>query len=114
MKATINESMAHANIIFADNNFRFNENDGSFDAPFFDFEDEYFVKVDLWMIGNIAVGLMDLFYGVNQGRDVIKLVDDFAPRLEKLWNTNKALHAEMTASERYKQTMARLTAEASS
>jgi hypothetical protein len=76
MKATINESMAHANIIFADTNSRFNKNDGSFDAPFFDFEDEYFVKVVLWMIGNIAVGLMDLFYGVNQGHpDVIKLVE---------------------------------------
>jgi hypothetical protein len=38
------------------------------------------VKIDLWMIGNIAVDL-DLFYGVNQSRNVIKLVDDFIPQL---------------------------------
>lgn len=103
MKATLNEAMGHANLLSAWNNFRFNDSDGSFDAPFFDIEDEYFVKADLWMVGNIAVGLMDLFYGVNKRRDVIKFVDDFAARLGKLRNDNAALHAEMTATERYKR-----------
>ena len=108
LKATINLSAAHANLIFADNNFRFNEGSGSFDAPFFDIEDEFYVKTDLWMIGNIACGLMDLFYGVNRDRNVLKFADGFASRLGKLMRDNGALHAELTASERYKRTQERL------
>lgn len=99
---------AHANLVYTHNNFRFNEDDGSFDAPFFDVEDEHFVKTDLWMIGNIAVGLLDVFYGVNQGRNVMKFVDDFLPRFEKIARDNKALHAEMTATERYKKAQAKI------
>jgi hypothetical protein len=106
MKATINETTAHANLVYTHNNFRFNEEDGSFDAPFFDVEDAYCVKTDLWMVGNIAVGLLNLFYGVNQGRNVIKFVDDFLPRFEKIARDNKALHAERTATERYKKAQA--------
>jgi hypothetical protein len=108
MKATINETTAHANLIYTHNNFRFSENNGSFDAPFFDIEDEHFVKTDLWMIGNIAVGLLDVFYGVNQGQNVIKFVDDFLPRFEKIARDNNALHAEMTATERYKKAQAKI------
>lgn len=114
MKAIINVAAAHANLVSADNNFRFNEQSGSFDAPFFDIEDEYLVKTDLWMIGNIAYGLMDLFYGVNRDRNVVTFVDDFASRLGKLVSDNKALRAEVTASERYKRTQERLAGVASS
>jgi hypothetical protein len=102
-KTTINESTAHANLVFTYNNFRLNEVDGSFDSPFFDVKDEHFVKIDLWMIGNIAVSLLDLFYGVNQSRNVIKLVDDFLPQFDKIARDNKALHIEMTGTERYKR-----------
>jgi hypothetical protein len=107
-KATINESTAHANLINTYKNFRLNENNGSFDAPFFDVEDKHFVKIDLWMIGNIAVGLLDLFYGVNQGRNVIKFVDDFLPRFDKIVRDNKALHVEMTGTQRYKRVQQKL------
>ncbi len=109
MKATINETTAHANLVYTQNNFRFNDSGDGFDAPFFDVEDEHFVKTDLWMIGNIAVGLLDLFYGVNQSRDVIKFVDDFRPRFEKIARDNKTLHGEMTATERYKRAQQKLS-----
>src|SRR5271156_6065244 len=33
-------------------------------TPFFDIEDEVFVKVDLWLISSVAVTLMDFFFGV--------------------------------------------------
>jgi hypothetical protein len=46
--------------------------------------------------------MMDLFYGVNRDRNVITFEDNFASRLGKLRSDNNALHAEMTASERYK------------
>lgn len=73
-------------------------------------EDEYFVKTDLWMIGNVALALLDIFYGVNQGRNVIKFVDEFQPRFSKLGADNKALHAEMTATARYKKAREKILA----
>lgn len=105
IKALINESTAHANLLYTLNNFATSQRERAFLAPFFDFEDEYYVKTDLWRIGNIAIGLMDLFYGVNDTLNVIKFVDDFPPRLQRLVQQSNALRTEMTATERYKQAM---------
>jgi len=100
MKALINASTAHANLIFTGSNFR--ENEGSISSPFFDYEDAYFVKSDLWRMGNIAISLLDLFYGVNPGLNVIKFVDDFHVRFDALVTQSMALNAEMTSTDRYK------------
>jgi hypothetical protein len=100
MKDIINASTAHANLVFTGSNFR--ENEGSISSPFFDYEDIYFVKTDLWRIGKIAISLLDLFYGVNQGLNVINFVDDFHVRLDALVMQSKAIHAEMTSTDRYK------------
>ncbi len=102
MKESINKSNAHSNIIYAHNNFKFDGDQGKFITPFFDFEDNYLVKTDLWQIGNIAMGLMDLFYGVNKNLDVIKFSDDFVSRLKALETENHRLKAEMMGTERYK------------
>ena len=56
-------------------------------------------------IGQVGIVLLDLFYGVNQDRNVIKLVDDFVPRFEALAEQNRMLHAEMTSTQRYKNAM---------
>lgn len=101
-KDLINGFMAHANLVAADGNFRVSDRGDSFDAPFFDLEDEHFVKTDLWMIGDIAIGLMQLFYLVNNEHGVITFVDGFLARLNTLQEANRALRAEMMASERYK------------
>lgn len=103
MKGLINSSAAHSNIVYAHTNFKFDTTTGKIDTPFFDFEDEYHVKTDLWMIGNVIMGLMDLFYGVNKGRDVIKFADDFIPRLKTLEKQNKKLKNEMMQTDRYKE-----------
>lgn len=110
LKDTINQSTAHANFAYTSNNFELNERAGAFEAPFFDFEDEYFIKTDLWLTGNVALSLLDTLYGVNQGRDVIKFTDDFKSRLSKLAADGKVLHAEMTATERYKKAQAKILA----
>lgn len=102
MKDNINRSAGHANLVSAGNNFRFNDA-GWFDAPFFDIEDEHFVRTDLWMLGNIAIGLMRLFHDVNKGRDVIVFVDEFPGRWDKLSRENTTLHTELTSSDRYKR-----------
>lgn len=102
MKDTINESTAHSNIVYAHNNFRFDGDQDKFITPFFDIEDDYLVKTDLWQIGNVAMGIMDLFYGINKKLGVIKFVDDFVPRLKTLEAENHRLKAEMMSTERFK------------
>jgi len=102
-KDGINKSSAHSNIIYAHNNFRFDSDQYRFETPFFDIEDEYLIKTDLWQIGNIVMGLMDFFYGVNKDLNVIKFIDDFLPRLKKCEVANHKLKAELMATERYKK-----------
>ena len=65
MKDQINTSTAHANLLNTHNTFQPDDKARAFAAPFFDFEDQYYVKTDLWLIGKIALTLLDLFYGVN-------------------------------------------------
>jgi hypothetical protein len=102
MKNEINNSTAHSNIVYAHNNFRPDDSKKKYITPFFDIEDDYLVKVDLWQIGNIAMGLMDLFYGVNQNTKDIKFIDDFVVRLKSLEVQNHKLKEEMMSSDRFK------------
>lgn len=101
MKGLINSSTAHSNIVYAQKNFRFDDQSRRFVTPFFDFEDEYHVKCDLWQMANIAMGLMDLFFGINKSIGVIKFVDDFIPRLKALEAENLRLKTEMMSSQRF-------------
>lgn len=103
LKKVINNSAAHSNIVYAHNNFSFDEKSGSFSTPFFDKEDEFWVKTDLWSIANIVMGLTDLFYGVNKGRDVVVFADDFVPRLKALEEENNRLKAIMMETDRFKK-----------
>ena len=66
LKELINNSVAHSNIAYAFQNFEMSPKDNpGFHTPFFDFDDEYKVKTDLWFLANILMGLLDLIYGVN-------------------------------------------------
>ncbi len=97
LKDIINQTTAHPSLIYAYNNFYFNKENGKFETPFFDIKNERMIKTDLWEIGNIAMGLMDLFYGVDKDIGAIKFIDDFIPRLKKLENDNLKLKTEMKA-----------------
>jgi CRISPR/Cas system CSM-associated protein Csm2 small subunit len=109
-KDRINEWAAHANVVSSESIFRVGEVQNVASTPFFDVEDDYFVKADLWQSAAVALELMDLFYGVNRGRDVIAFHADFARHMERLARTTDALLDEQKASERYKRTMAKLAA----
>lgn len=61
------------------------------------------VKTALWQIANALMGIMDLFYGVNQEMGVIKLQDGWKERFSELVNENHKLKAEMMASDRMKR-----------
>lgn len=106
MKTAINQSSAHSNIVYAYNNFRFDSEKGNFNTPFFDIEDDYLVKTNLWQVANIIMGITDLLYGVNRSIGAIKFADDFIPRLKALETENHKLKAEMMATDRYKNSKA--------
>jgi hypothetical protein len=104
-KERINASAAHANIVSADSVFRIADAGDRIDAPFFDLEDEYHVKTDLWLIASVALTLMDLLYEVNQERNVIEFRHDFADTIAAMADESNALLAEMKSTDRYKSAM---------
>jgi hypothetical protein len=83
-KEQINLSTAHANVVSSESTFRIAEARDTISAPFFDIEDDYIVKVDLWQTGSIALTLVDFFYGVNQRRNVIEFYPGFADHVHRL------------------------------
>ena len=102
IKDNINASVAHSNIVNTSNNFLSkNEDNLGFDLLFFDVEDEYVVKNDLFWIANIAMGLLDLFFGVNQKYKTFKFVDDFQSKYKKLVCDNQKLKKELMNHPRY-------------
>ena len=107
----LNESQTHANVVAAHGVFRI-EGD-QVQAPFFDVEDEYHVKLDLWLAAAVALDVMKLFREVNQGHNVIEFFEGFDAHLTTLENRVVALMEEMKATERWQRAeAARLAAEA--
>lgn len=104
-KDEINDTSAHANLIQASINVLVRERE--FAAPFFDLEDEYFVKTDLWRIGSVTLAVLDLYFGVVQDNPSVKLVDDFLDRFRDILQQNRALEAIMKSTDRYKRAMER-------
>jgi hypothetical protein len=106
-KEQINLSTAHANIVSSESTFRVADAGGMINAPFFDIEDEYTAKADLWQTGSIALTLVDLFYGVNQGRNVIEFCPGFTCHVGRLAQDNEALINEIKSTDRFKQALAK-------
>ncbi|RWK19804.1 MAG: hypothetical protein EOR43_23050 [Mesorhizobium sp.] len=109
-KNRINTYFTHANIISGDSVFRMANDKSALNTPFFDTEDKYYVQVDLWLISNVAIMLMDLFFGVaghvaSAGRSVVDFRDDFGHTVRGLAVESAALQAEIQASERYQKVM---------
>ena len=103
LKNSINSSVAHSNIVYAYKHFNFNQDDNKFETPYFDFAEKDHIKTDLWLIGNVALGLLDLFYGVNKSLNAIKFSDDFIKRLKFLEKQNLELKEEMISKPRFKK-----------
>ncbi len=99
MKKSINISCAHSNMIYAFQNFSMANY--QFDTPFFDFKEDHRVEADFWLISNIAMSIMDLFYGINKEAKRVTFIDDFVSRLKKLENDNHALKSELQKHPRF-------------
>ena len=87
--------------------FRVAETGDTINAPFFDVEDDYTVKSDLWQTGSIALTPADFFYGVNQGRNVIQFCPGFTRHVERLARNNEALINELKSTDRFKRALQR-------
>jgi len=103
MKDQLNNSTAHANIVYTHNNFRLADSGNEFSAPFFDIEDDYFVASDLLTASGIALALLDLFYCVNSDVKAIIWRDDFISQFASFAEREKALRNEMLLSDRCKE-----------
>lgn len=107
LKKMISGAGAHSNITYAFQNFEMKPfEDAGFKTTFFDPENDYRIKTDLWFVANTALGLLDLFYGVNQKHKVFKLVDDFDSRFKTLVAENNRLKNEMMQTDNYKRAQA--------
>lgn len=103
-KDIINNSTAHSNIVYAFKNFSLEELEKKgFSTPFFDIEDEFHIKSDFWFLGNLALGIMDLFYGVNKKYNRVVFKDDFISELKTLEKENHRIKAEMMQDPRVKK-----------
>ena len=106
MKGEINKTVAHSNIIYGFQNFDYSKMDKYiFEMPFFDIKDNFKVKTDLWLAGNIALGLMDLFYGVNKDYNLLTFSSDFQSELNKYEQVNKKIKDEFIKTERIQKAM---------
>lgn len=108
MKKAI-QSSAHSNIVDAYRNFEYTHQGKSvqINMPFFDQYNEFQVTTDFWLIGNIAIGLLDMFYGINQDCDVLTLSIDFVPRLLELQEVDNQIKAKIMATEKFKRANSR-------
>jgi len=106
-KKLINDSHSHTNIVSSESVFRIDDTGELINAPFFDIEDAHFVKIDLWSAAGIALELMDWFYGINKGQDVIAFAPGFVDDVHRLAKATDALRAEMVATARYQRAMAK-------
>ncbi|MEK6840050.1 MAG: hypothetical protein AABX72_03845 [Nanoarchaeota archaeon] len=107
LKKMISGAGAHSNITYAFQNFEMKPfEDAGFKTTFFDPENDYWIKTDLWFVANTALGLLDLLYGVNQQFKVFKLIDDFGSKFKTLVDENNRLKTEMMNTENYKRAQA--------
>jgi hypothetical protein len=59
------------------------------------------------LASTIGLELVDWFYGVNQGRDVIEFKPNFVDEVQVLAKVTNAHQDEMMATDRYKRAMAK-------
>jgi hypothetical protein len=110
-KSLINNSQSHANVVSAHSVFQINDTGELINAPFFDIEDNYFVKSDLWLASAVALEIMELFYEVNIERNVIEFMPGFPEFIRRLESDTNARLAELKGADRYQRTMARQAAD---
>lgn len=103
MKNQINESYAHASILPTAQNLYFNRN--KIGIQFFDSHDKLMTKQGLWWVGNIAIGVLDLFAKIIAEFPIVTLVDDFPQKMGSLARENNRILNELKSNPRFSRWM---------
>ena len=91
IKKHINKTSAHANFISTYKTYNLNKKEKKINTHFFDFKNEFNIKLDLLFIAKSNLILMSLFHLVNKKNNSIKFIDDFKSKLEILEKNNLKL-----------------------
>jgi hypothetical protein len=96
---------SHSNIIDAHRTFKYEMKNKTtqLKTPFFDFQNDFQVKSNLWSLANMAMGLMDLFYGINLKYKIITFSPNFIKDLQLLEKENKKLKKIIMDTPKFKR-----------
>lgn len=98
-KDNINNLFAHSNLITALSNVD-NSND-SFTAMYFDNSSDILIKIRLWIIANICLVQLDLWWHVLREYPLAELRTDYAERTAYYWDLNNSHKAELLKHPEY-------------
>jgi len=99
LKQSINEIFAHANFIATQNITKYDKD--KYWTMVFDKQDDLMIKKDLWLVANVAFGLISLFSKVSLNTKNIKLVSDFNEKLSKYNNATEEIKRELMTNPRF-------------
>lgn len=96
---------AHSNIVDAHRNFEFQTMDKStiLNMPYFDKYNEFQVITDFWLMGNITIGLLNMFYEINHNNNVLEFSSNFLSRLQSLQEMNDRIKDSLKQTEKFKR-----------
>lgn len=100
IKDDLNENSCHANVIIASLTSRVDEVKQTITSRFFDHDDAFFVRVDLWQIGHISALILKLFVEVNTASGFARLSPAKLAKAEQLREENFLLQEELLAHSR--------------
>jgi hypothetical protein len=103
MKNIINDNFVHASILPTSKNLYCSDN--RIGNRFFDFHDLLMTKYSLWWIGNVALGLLDLFAKVVERFPIVTLVDDFPQKMGSFSKENNRILNELKNNPRFSRWM---------
>jgi hypothetical protein len=103
LKSIINESAAHASLVYSYQYTTIDIKNRKSEYTFFDNEDLYLTQADIWEVGNGILGILDLIYGVNEGLDSVFFSEGFLRDIQEHGQVNKRLRIKMMEHERYKK-----------
>lgn len=98
-KKLIDEAWAHANIVYAGQNFRLG--DKAFKFSHFDELSPKYINAALWFVAYSAYEFMDIIYGVNQRHGRLKFQANFLENMGRLRTVNQQLRVEAMENFRY-------------
>ncbi len=99
MKDVINTTFAHANILPTPQNLCFDE--GEIGNRFFDVQDKLMTKQRLWWVGNVSLGILDLFAKIIGEFPIVTLVDDFPKKMHSFSKENTRILNELESNPRF-------------